>query len=137
MAGAGLYFWELLFLRIENPYNSLRQIANLPQRVYLEPLVEILNSIAIVLTRRADVKRRAIGYKIITLAKDVILYRKAVLSFGFTIHKRTIFQFANLHKINWFIQRLTKKFVRSQTIIKLPRVNWWTFLSAEYVKVKK
>ena len=85
---------------IENPYNSLRQIANLPQRVYLEPLVEILNSIAIVLARRADVKRRAIGYKIITLAKDVILYRKAVLSFGFTIHKRTIFQFANLHKIN-------------------------------------
>jgi hypothetical protein len=32
MAGAGFYFWELLFLRIENPYNSLRQIANLPQR---------------------------------------------------------------------------------------------------------
>ena len=33
MAGAGFYFWELLFLRIENPYNSLRQIANLPRRV--------------------------------------------------------------------------------------------------------
>ena len=60
--------------------------------VYLEPLVEVLDGIAIVLARGADVERRAVGYQIVALAKDVIFYRKAVFCIGFNVRRCNVLQ---------------------------------------------
>ena len=54
--------------------------------VYLEPLVEVLDGISVVLAGGADVERWAIGNKVIALAEDVVLYRETVFFFGFIVH---------------------------------------------------
>ena len=56
--------------------------------VYLEPLVEVLDGVAIVLARGADVERRAVGDEVFAFAKDVVLYRETVLFFGVIVHNQ-------------------------------------------------